>query len=76
MTSREFYQCPPGSNCTSFGLPIAAKTVQDVQTGCNDCASIHSSMKIRTKYDQFWLKFYNEKAQNFESDLLKLQFLR
>ena len=43
---------------------------------CDDCASIHSAFKIRTKYDQYWLKFYNQKAQNFDSDVMKLQFLR
>lgn len=73
---KEFYQCPPGSNCASMGLPVAANTVQDVQTGCDDCVSIHSAFKIRTKYDQYWLKFYNQKAQNFDSDVMKLQFLR
>jgi hypothetical protein len=73
---KEFYQCPPGSNCASMGLPVAANTVQDVITGCDDCVSIHSAFKIRTKYDQYWLKFYNQKAQNFDSDVMKLQFLR
>jgi hypothetical protein len=33
-------------------------------------------MKIRTKFDQYWLKFYNQKSQNFDSDVMKLQFLR
>lgn len=73
---KEFYQCPPGSNCQTYGLPVAAKTVQQIQTGCDDCASIHKATQIRTKYDQYWLKFYNHKAQQFNSDLMTLQFLR
>jgi len=74
--SKEFYQCPPGSNCGSAGLPLAAKTLQEVHSGCPDCASIHASMKIRTDYDQHWLRFYNQRAQNFDTDLMKLRFLR
>jgi len=74
--TREYYQCPPGSNCVTHGLPLQAKTLQDVQTPCSECASIHSAFTIRTPYDQYWLKFYNAKAQQFSSNVMDLQFQR
>lgn len=76
MDQREYYDCKPGSNCQTEGRPLPVDSLQDKITGCEDCASIHSAMKIRTEYDQFWIKFYNNKAQNFQTDLLSLQFQR
>jgi hypothetical protein len=32
-------------------------------------------VKYRTFYDQYWTKFYNQKSQNYDTDLLSLQFV-
>jgi hypothetical protein len=29
---------------------------------------------VRTSYDQYWLKFYNNRSNNFETNLMTLQF--
>jgi len=71
---REYYECRPGSNCQSDGLPLPINALQDTVTGCTECASIHSAMNIRTKFDKFWIKFYNGKAQSVPTDLMTLQF--
>lgn len=30
--------------------------------------------KYRTLYDRYWKRFYNEKAENYDTDLMELRF--
>ena len=48
--------------------------IQNINTSCNEYSGIHEAKKIRTKYDQFWLHFYDNKAKNSPTDLMDLQF--
>lgn len=73
---REYYNCPPGSNCSSDGLPMASKTLNTLYSPCQDCASIHHASRVRTAYDLYMLQSYNTKAQNSDTDLMRLQFTR
>jgi len=49
--------------------------VQTLYSPCEECASIYQAKDIRTKYDQFWINYYNQKAQSNPTDLLELTFL-
>ena len=71
---QENYQCSSNSNCAAMPINSAANTTQDLYTPCTECSSIYNARKIRTSYDKFWLKFYNNKAQNTATDLMDLQF--
>lgn len=49
--------------------------VQQLYSPCEECSSIYQAKKIRTPYDQFWINYYNHKAQSNVTNLLDLQFL-
>jgi len=53
-----------------------AYQVQDINTPCTECSSIYNAKKIRTKYDQYWMQFYNSKSKNTNTDLISLQFAK
>lgn len=74
--SRESYDYPPYTNGSFYGKAVPPNEIQNTLTPCSDCYSIHQANKNRTDYDRFWLKFYNNKAQNYDTDLMKLQFSR
>jgi len=48
--------------------------VQKVYTPCTDCGSIYLAKTVRSKYDQYWMQFYNTKSQSYPSNLTTLQF--
>lgn len=68
----ENYDCR--DNCPTSAIIEDVKNVQNLYSPCEDCASIYNAGKIRTAYDKFWIKFYNNKAQNTPTDLFDLQF--
>jgi len=70
---KENYQCS-GSTCPTHPMNEDVGQVQNLYSPCEECSSIHNAKKIRTAYDKFWLQFYNNKAQQANTDLLDLQF--
>jgi len=67
----ESYSC---SNCPTIGKNDRADQIQNVYTPCADCGSIYLAKKVRTSYDQYWMNFYDTKAQNTSYNLMNLQF--
>jgi hypothetical protein len=67
----ENYDC---TDCPADPKNEVVKQVGDTYSPCMECTSIYDAKKIRTNYDQYWLQFYNTKAQNTSTDLLDLQF--
>lgn len=62
------------SNSESY---VSEKIFDNVNTSYNEYNEyngIYEAKKIRTKYDQFWLHFYDNKAKNSPTDLMDLQF--
>jgi hypothetical protein len=68
---QENYGC---QNCAAEPINSTGDSLQNLYSPCTECSSIYNARKIRTAYDQFWLKFYNNKAQNTATDLMDLQF--
>ena len=48
--------------------------VQKLYSPCQECVGIHQAKQIRTAFDQFWIQYYNQKAQSNPTNLLELQF--
>ena len=70
----EKYDYTPGSNGTFGGDPIQQKETGKDVTACTECLATRNAFVIRTDYDKYFMEVYNNKAQNFETDLLGLQF--
>lgn len=70
----EKYNYKPGSNGTFAGYPLPDKDTGKEVTACTECLAVRNAFAIRTEYDKYFMEFYNNKAQNFETDLLALQF--
>jgi len=51
-----------------------ARQLQKVYSPCMDCPGIHQAFRVRTKYDQFWIDFYNRKAKSAPTNLVDLSF--
>ncbi len=71
---RENYATPPGTNGDFGGHAVMEKkTGKPLSAYHSD--SFGKAAHERTEYDKYWLMFYNQKAANFKTDLLKLEFL-
>lgn len=70
----EKYENSPGSNGTFEGNKVLEKNTEKEITGCTECLATRNAYAIRTEYDKYFMEIYNNKAQNFETDLLELQF--
>jgi predicted RNA-binding Zn-ribbon protein involved in translation (DUF1610 family) len=67
----ENYDCP---NCPSDAKNENVNELQKVYTPCPECGGIYLAKKIRTQYDNYWISYYNNKAQNYPTNLMNLQF--
>lgn len=74
MERKEYYQCPPGTNCWAGGDPLKNKnTVKSISANPTS-PNFLKATKVRTAYDQHWLKFYNSRSNNYETNMMTLQF--
>lgn len=74
MEQREYYQCPQGTNCWAAGSPVEAKRIGQSLSANQSSSDFLKATKVRTAYDQYWLKFYNNRSNNYETNLMTLQF--
>lgn len=74
MERREYYQCPPGTNCSAAGDPVKEKNTGKSLSANPSSPNFLKATKVRTTYDQYWLKFYNSRSNNYETDMMTLQF--
>ena len=51
-----------------------AQQVQQLYSPCEECSSIYEAKAVRTKYDQFWINYYNHKANQASTNLIDLHF--
>ena len=72
--TRENYDLPPGTNGYFAGHPVLEKKTGK-PISAYDSSSFMKATKIRTDYDKYWLTFYNQKAANFKTNLLTMEFL-
>jgi hypothetical protein len=74
MEQREYYQCPPGTNCWAAGKPVDEKRTGKSLSANPSSPDFLKATKVRTAYDQYWLKFYNNRSNNYETNMMTLQF--
>ncbi len=74
MDRKEYYQCSPGTNCKTDSHPTELKDVGTSLSSNPTSPKLLKAVKERTAYDQYWLKFYNSRSSNYETNLMSLQF--